>query len=163
DSLLPHPLAPGADAGGEARQGADRRLGRLSRRGPPRPGGQPPRTRGAAAGRAREPRRLSPGDRLGRLETRRRPPSLSLADAGSRKAVARLIASGAHDDALIAHYRGCVLPDESFVQTVLHNDPSLRVCNDDLRFARWQPASSHPDVLGLRDVDAVLASGTLFA
>jgi hypothetical protein len=81
----------------------------------------------------------------------------------SRKAVDRLIAGGARDDALVDHYRGCVLPDESFVQTVLHNDSSLRVCNDDLRFTRWQPGSSHPDVLGVRDVDAVLASGMLFA
>lgn len=83
--------------------------------------------------------------------------------SASRRAVDRLLARAAPGDPLTAHYRRCLIPDESFVQTVLHNDPSLRVRNDDLRFTRWQGSSAHPEVLGAADVDAVLGSGKHFA
>lgn len=56
------------------------------------------------------------------------------------------------------------VPDENFFQTVLMNSP-LRdsVVNDHLLFARWQEGANHPDLLGVDDLDEVLASQALFA
>lgn len=54
--------------------------------------------------------------------------------------------------------------DETFFQTVLMNSP-LRdsIFNDHLLFARWQEGANHPDVLGVDDLDEVLASQAFFA
>jgi hypothetical protein len=79
--------------------------------------------------------------------------------AASRNAVHTLLGQ-AH---LVGYYRRCLIPDESFVQTVLLNAPALRVCNDDLWFTRWQPGAYHPAVLTVDDVADALASGKLFA
>jgi hypothetical protein len=79
--------------------------------------------------------------------------------AASRNAVHTILGQAA----LVRYYRRCLIPDESFVQTVLLNAPALRVCNDDLWFTRWQPGAYHPDVLTVDDVADALGSGKLFA
>ena len=79
--------------------------------------------------------------------------------AASQKAVQTLI----RQTRLVKYYRRSLIPDESFVQTVLLNTPELRVCNADLWFTRWQRDADHPDVLTADDVPDAIASGKLFA
>jgi hypothetical protein len=64
---------------------------------------------------------------------------------------------------LIRHYRRTVSPTESLPHTVLYADPSLRLSGDTRRYSAWSQGSLHPAVLGLGDLDAVLASGADFA
>jgi hypothetical protein len=79
--------------------------------------------------------------------------------AASQKAVQILL----RQTDLVRYYRRSLIPDESFVQTVLLNTPDLSVCNADLWFTRWQLDADHPDVLAADDVPDALASGKLFA
>lgn len=65
--------------------------------------------------------------------------------------------------ALVRHYRHALMPTESFPHTVLYAEPSLRLSGDPRRFSAWTPGSRHPAVLGVADLDAMLASGTPFA
>jgi hypothetical protein len=79
--------------------------------------------------------------------------------AASRKAVEVIL----RQNGLVRYYRRSLIPDESFVQTVLLNTPALSVCNVDLWFTRWPLDADHPDVLTADDVPDALASGKLFA
>ncbi|MDA0182855.1 beta-1,6-N-acetylglucosaminyltransferase [Solirubrobacter phytolaccae] len=78
----------------------------------------------------------------------------------SRRAV-EVVAGAAPE--VIRHYRRTVSPTESLPHTVLYADPSLRLSGDTRRFSKWVPGSLHPAVLGMDDLDAVLASGADFA
>jgi core-2/I-Branching enzyme len=65
---------------------------------------------------------------------------------------------------LIRYYRRTLHPTESFVHTVLANDPSLRLSGDNRRYSIWdQPHMTGPRVLRLDDLEAMLASGGDFA
>ncbi|MEX2108314.1 MAG: beta-1,6-N-acetylglucosaminyltransferase [Solirubrobacterales bacterium] len=68
------------------------------------------------------------------------------------------------DRRTIGYFRRTSNADELLFQTVLMNSP-LRdsVVNDNLLFARWQDGANHPDLLGLGDLDEMLASPALFA
>ena len=77
----------------------------------------------------------------------------------SRRAVDALLAT---PDAVIDHFLHTIVPTEAFAQTVLANS-GLRLVNDNRRYAEFAPGSANPGVLGLRDLDAALASGADFA
>jgi hypothetical protein len=62
----------------------------------------------------------------------------------------------------VDHYRRVDIPDESFFQTILLNDRSLRFVNDDKRFTSW-PKGPHPLTLLERDFDDIVTSGNHFA
>ena len=65
---------------------------------------------------------------------------------------------------LVDHYRGTLSPSESFFQTVLCNDDTVRVENDCRRFFDFgSGGNQHPRVLGPGDVAPALASGCDFA
>ena len=81
----------------------------------------------------------------------------------SRRAVAAAVAAADARPDLVAHYRATVLPTESFVQTLLHNDRSLDLSPDYARFTRWRPGAAHPEVLTSADLDALRASPAFFA
>lgn len=81
----------------------------------------------------------------------------------SRRAAEALDAAvSAHPD-LLRHHRRTLSPSESYVQTVLAAEPTLRRTADHRRYVRWQPNRANPDVLRLDALDAMLASGALFA
>jgi hypothetical protein len=65
----------------------------------------------------------------------------------------------------VAYYRRADIPDESFFHTILRNDPTLRFVGDNRRFIRFPPPPSegHPLVLGVDDLDDMVASGSHFA
>jgi hypothetical protein len=64
------------------------------------------------------------------------------------------------------YFRHVFCPDEMFFQTILMNSP-LRssVVGNDLRYIRWDPATSyaHPVTLTTADLPDMMASGALFA
>jgi hypothetical protein len=64
---------------------------------------------------------------------------------------------------LAAYFRRTILPTEALPHTVLHADPAFTLSGDIRRHTRWVPGTAHPAVLGLGDLDAILASGTDFA
>ena len=68
------------------------------------------------------------------------------------------------DPGLLDHYRRTLVPTESFVHTVLYNEPSLRLSGDTRRFTRWDdPSGPRPRTLRAADLEAMLDSGLDFA
>ena len=83
----------------------------------------------------------------------------------NRKSVDRLHRLVRTRPDVVAHYRRTHIPDESFVQSVLVNDPELRICNDACRFVNWdeERQTASPSIITIDDLDKVLASGQPFA
>ncbi|HEX5192395.1 MAG TPA: hypothetical protein VFW09_06290 [Solirubrobacteraceae bacterium] len=75
----------------------------------------------------------------------------------SRDAVAAVQASVLEHPELALYYRDTLHPAESYVHTVLGNDPLIRVRADDRR--RWRSGES----IGVGEIDEVLRSGADFA
>ena len=64
----------------------------------------------------------------------------------------------------VRFYRRTWVPDESFFNTILLNDPELNISTDDRRYVRFPPEGApHPDVLAIDDLEPMLASGKDFA
>lgn len=61
----------------------------------------------------------------------------------------------------VKHYQKTVIPDESFFQTILVNNPQLKICNDNKRYIPW--FNSQPVVFGMQDFDRLVASNQQFA
>lgn len=56
------------------------------------------------------------------------------------------------------------IPDESFLNTILLNDARFDISRDDLRYVRFQAGGApHPEILSIRDLGPMLASGKHFA
>jgi hypothetical protein len=81
----------------------------------------------------------------------------------NRRAVARLVASGWRERELWRYYRRTAIPDESYFQTILFNDPSFSFHDDNMVFSKWNPGSGSPEVLTGADVPEAIASGKFFA
>ena len=81
----------------------------------------------------------------------------------SRRCVSLLDRARRDDPRLLDHYRHSLHPTESFPHTVLHAEPGLRLSGDPRRYSAWRVGSPHPAVLGMADLDAILASGADFA
>lgn len=64
---------------------------------------------------------------------------------------------------VVAYYRRVLVPDESFIQTVLVNNKSFRIENDNFRYIDFS-GSHHgrPKTLALSDAEAIRASGAHF-
>ena len=61
------------------------------------------------------------------------------------------------------HLRPRVVPDECYFQSVICNEPSLKVDNDPRRFVKWHGGGAHPSELRLADLPEIEASGAFFA
>jgi hypothetical protein len=81
----------------------------------------------------------------------------------SRRAVAALDDTARARPDLVRHYRRTLIPTESFAHTVLGATAGMRLSADTRRFSVWAPGAHRPDVLGLGDLDRILASGADFA
>lgn len=65
---------------------------------------------------------------------------------------------------VLRYYRRTLIPTESFVQTAVANDPSLRLSGDNRRYSVWDaPHMTGPRPLGMQDLELMLASGGDFA
>lgn len=81
-----------------------------------------------------------------------------------RHCAEKLLASARSRDEVVAHFERTVCPDEAFAQTVLINDGSFRLCNDNLRFADFQGSrDGHPRTLTRADCPALVAASYYFA
>jgi hypothetical protein len=82
----------------------------------------------------------------------------------SRAAVAAVDAFVQSRPEVLRYYSQTVHPSESFIQTVLANNASLRLSGGYRRYTVWgEPNQTGPLVLRLHDLDAMLASGCDFA
>jgi hypothetical protein len=61
------------------------------------------------------------------------------------------------------HYRNRFCPDESYYQTILVNNNSLKVVNKCFTYADWSFGGSHPKTLCYDDIPKLLSSPALFA
>jgi hypothetical protein len=84
----------------------------------------------------------------------------------SRTAIEFMLDFVHKNPALSQHYwRVLFAPNESFLLTVLLNNPQLRLTTrDNRRFIQWtHPETGHPDLLEEKDFEALAASGCDFA
>lgn len=79
----------------------------------------------------------------------------------NRKAVSALCRKRT---ALESYYRRTLIPDESYFQTILYNDPTVSICRDDKRFMIWRDRTSFsPEVLTRAHIGQLEASDKHFA
>src|SRR5271157_4170422 len=81
----------------------------------------------------------------------------------NRKSAERLLAKSPENRRLLAHYSKRFIPDESLWQTVLCNQPDLKISNNNLRYVDWSQGGHHPKTLGMEDIPSILKSGAHFA
>lgn len=82
----------------------------------------------------------------------------------SRRAASRVLQRLTEERELVEHFKHTVIPDEAFFQTIICAERDLVVAGDNRRYEKWSgTASSHPEVLGRGDVDALLRSRRDFA
>lgn len=84
------------------------------------------------------------------------------------KAAEHLLRFHREQRGLAEHYRRqeryrVICPDESYIQTILANDPGLKVANDPLRYIDWVAGEPHPRTLGCADLPAIARSTAHFA
>lgn len=81
----------------------------------------------------------------------------------SRAAAEALVAAARSRPDVVKHYTRAIVPSESFAHTILHATPGLRLSADTRRYTSWRPDAHRPDVLGVADLERILASGADFA
>jgi hypothetical protein len=82
----------------------------------------------------------------------------------SRSAVEAVLRFADSRPEVLAHYRRTWNPSESFIQTVLANDPRLRISGDIRRYTVWDgPQATSPSILTLDHLEGLLRSGCDFA
>jgi hypothetical protein len=84
----------------------------------------------------------------------------------NRRSVEYMIQQAEQNPGLIRYYRRVgFAPNESFFQTILLNNPTLKLVADDhRRFIRWShPETGHPDLLISADLSEMTTSGKDFA
>lgn len=64
---------------------------------------------------------------------------------------------------LARYYRRTLIPDESFIQTVICNHPGLQVRHSAISFTDWSGSVEHPRVLDLSAWERIKSSGLPFA
>ena len=68
-----------------------------------------------------------------------------------------------HDCRVAKHYRKTLVPEESYLQTVLANAPDLKLSQNYLRYVDWTRGGSNPKVLTMEDLPKLAKSGSHFA
>ncbi|MEA5583197.1 beta-1,6-N-acetylglucosaminyltransferase [Nodularia harveyana UHCC-0300] len=81
----------------------------------------------------------------------------------NRKAAEYLIEFHGTNPSLASHYCRVEIPDESYYQTILCNNPHLKIKNDNLRYIDWSREGNHPKILMFEDMPKLLASSAHFA
>jgi hypothetical protein len=63
----------------------------------------------------------------------------------------------------VTFFRRVRVPDEIFFQTLVMNSPFRDRITDPLRYIAWDGDSDNPRILTMADLDALMASSSLFA
>jgi hypothetical protein len=82
---------------------------------------------------------------------------------GNRKVAERLMTQKDDLRALFSHLTRRLFTDETITQTILCNQPDLKISKKDLRYIDWSQGGYHPKTLGMEDIPRILASGAHFA
>lgn len=82
---------------------------------------------------------------------------------GNRKVANILLCETSDIRRTLKHLSGRFAADESFYQTVLANQPDIRICKDNKRYAHWVGQDAHPKTLEIGDLHSILASRCHFA
>jgi len=82
---------------------------------------------------------------------------------GNRRIAMKLINPNFRDLSAYKHLKMRWHADESYVNTVLGNDPSILIDIDPRRYSRWQPGNAHPSVITENDFVDMIASGKHYA
>ena len=81
----------------------------------------------------------------------------------SRHAVAYLLSFNRDRPDVTEHYLATYMASESYFQTVLLNSGTLRVCDDNRRYIRWDATKlAHPRTLTMADLGEMIDSGKDF-
>jgi hypothetical protein len=81
----------------------------------------------------------------------------------SRRAVRQLLAVSGASPELYRYFARTSNPDESYVPTVLANDPLIVLAKDEYRYLDWTQRTAHPGVLSYDDLEGVVRSGRYLA
>lgn len=81
----------------------------------------------------------------------------------NRRCARRILDFYDADRRVVAHYRKTLVPEESYLQTVLANDASLKLSQNNLRYVDWTQGGSNPKILALADLPHLQASPAHFA
>lgn len=65
--------------------------------------------------------------------------------------------------ALAYHYRTAPVPEESYFQCILANEPGLTLKDNDYRYTDWSRGGPHPKTLGIEDLPQLRTSTDHFA
>jgi len=68
-----------------------------------------------------------------------------------------------HDQRVAAHYRKTLVPEESYLHTVLANAPDLKLSQNHLRYVDWTRGGSNPKLLTMDDLPPLMTSAAHFA
>lgn len=81
----------------------------------------------------------------------------------NRRATSHLLQFNREHPEVLNHYRRTLVPDESYLQSILWNSQSLRVRDDHRRFLLWNEHKiSHPITLTMQHYKAIVSSGKDF-
>jgi hypothetical protein len=81
----------------------------------------------------------------------------------NRKAVRSVLSFVDERPDIVNYFRGVIVPEEAFLQTVLANDPALRLSTHELRYMEFDQRYGHPREFVMADLPRVMASGCFFA
>jgi hypothetical protein len=81
----------------------------------------------------------------------------------SRRAVHSILEFVDERPDIVDYFRGVIVPEEAFVQTVLANDRALRLSTREQRYMEFDQRHGHPREFTLDDLPRVLDSGCFFA
>jgi hypothetical protein len=81
----------------------------------------------------------------------------------NRKAVRSVLSFCDERPDIVNYFRGVIVPEEAFLQTVLANDPALRLSTRELRYMEFDQRYGHPREFAMADLPRVFASGCFFA
>ena len=82
---------------------------------------------------------------------------------GNRKTAERILRPSSKDVAYQRYLRKRWHADESYINTVIGNDPQLVVDVNPRRFTRWSDGGAHPETLTENDLDAARSAEAFFA
>jgi hypothetical protein len=86
-------------------------------------------------------------------------PSIAL----SRRATDRVLEAVDGRERVVRHFRRALLPEESFIHTLVGNDPALTVDDQPITYAQFRGHGSHPKDLTVEDLPEAFAAETPFA
>ncbi len=82
---------------------------------------------------------------------------------GNHRCARRILDFDENDEEVAAHYRKTLVPEESYLQTVLGNAPDLKLSQNYLRYVDWTTRASNPKVLTKEDLPFLMQSKAHFA